>query len=61
MTSREPLTPASHALFTLAEIKRLIAGFDGGDASLSDTVDAIVTEIENFRAVARQRESRDAA
>lgn len=55
MTDHKHHTPASLAVFTLAEIKAATAAFESGDANVFSTLDAIAEAIANFRAAAVHR------
>lgn len=61
MTAHEHTSPASLALFTLAEIKAATEGFDRGETNLFDTLDAIVMAVEVFRAAVNGGGRREAA
>ena len=54
-------TPAALALFTLAEVKAATDRFESGAVNLFDTLDAIVTAVDDFRAAAADRGRREAA
>lgn len=61
MTAHEHTSPASLALFTLAEIKAATEGFDRGETNLFDALDAIVMAVEVFRAAVAGGGRREAA
>jgi hypothetical protein len=61
MTDRTHHTPASLALFTLAEIKAATDAFDSGDTNVFSTLDVIIEAIEQFRSAAVDRSRCEAA
>lgn len=48
-------------ILTLAEIKAALEAFDRGEINAFDALDAIVVEVEAYRAVARPANRREAA
>ena len=49
------------AIITLAEIKATVETFDRGESNVFDALDAIIVEIEAYRAAGRPENSREAA
>jgi hypothetical protein len=49
------------AVLTLAEIKAAVERFDRGETNVFDALDAIVVEVEAYRAAVRPESSREAA
>jgi hypothetical protein len=49
------------AVLMLAEIKAAVERFDRGDSNVFDALDAIVVEVEAYRAAVRPESSREAA
>jgi hypothetical protein len=52
---------AKAIILTLAEIKTAVEAFDRGETNALDAMDAIVAEVEAYRAAARSDKLRDAA
>jgi hypothetical protein len=48
-------------IFTLAEIKAALEAFNKGETNAFETMDAIVVEVEAYRAAARPTNSLEAA
>ena len=49
------------AIIAMAEIKAAVETFDRGEANVFDALDAIIVEIEAYRAADRPGNSREAA
>jgi hypothetical protein len=49
------------AVLTLSEIKAALEAFDRGETNAFDALDAIVVEVEAYRAAGRPENSREAA
>jgi hypothetical protein len=49
------------AVLTLAEIKAAVEAFDRGETNVLDALDAIVVEVEAYRAAVRPESNREAA
>jgi hypothetical protein len=49
------------AVLTLAEIKAAVEAFDRGETNVSDALEAIIVELEAYRAATRPENSRKTA
>lgn len=61
MNTPNTISAAKTAILTLAEIKAATDAFDRGDINVLDALDAIVMEVEAYRAATRSHKRRDAA
>jgi len=61
MKKTDTISLAKAVILTLAEIKAAAEAFDLGETNAFDAMDAIVTEVEAYRAAARSDKRRDAA
>jgi hypothetical protein len=53
MKKTHTISFAKAVILTLAEIKAVLEAFDRGETNAFDALDAIVTEVEAYRAAAR--------
>ena len=61
MNTLDTISAAKAAILTLAEIKAAVEAFDRGETNAFDARDAIVMEVEAYRAAAGSEKRRDAA
>lgn len=61
MKKTDTMTLAKAVILTLAEIKAAVKAFDEGETNAFDAMDAIVMEVEAYRAAARSDRRPDAA
>lgn len=61
MKKTDTISLAKAVILTLAEIKAAVEAFDRGETNAFDALDAIVMEVEAYRAAAGSEKRRDAA
>lgn len=61
MKKTDTITRAKAVILVLAEIKAAVEAFDRGETNAFDALDAIVMEVEAYRAAACSDKRRDAA
>ncbi|MEI6239383.1 MAG: hypothetical protein WCR51_03255 [Planctomycetia bacterium] len=61
MKKTDTISLAKAVILTLAEIKAAVEAFDRGETNAFDAMDAIVMQVEAYRARARSHNRRDAA
>jgi hypothetical protein len=61
MKKTDTVSLAKAVVLTLAEIKAAAEAFNRGETNAFDAMDAIVTEVEAYRAATRSDKRRDAA
>jgi hypothetical protein len=61
MNTPDTISAAKAAILTLAEIKAAVEAFDRGETNAFDALDAIVMEVQAYRAAAGSEKRRDAA
>lgn len=61
MTKPTTIPQAKRAILTMAEIKAALEAFDRGESNVFDALDAIIVEVEAYRAAGRLENSREAA
>ena len=61
MKKTDTISLAKAVILTLAEIKAAVEAFDRGETNAFDALDAIVVEVEAYRAAVRPANSLEAA
>jgi len=61
MKKTDAISRATAVILTLSEIKAAVEAFDRGETNAFDALDAIVVEVEAYRAATRPESSREAA
>jgi hypothetical protein len=61
MKKSDMISRAKAVILTLSEIKAAVEAFDRGETNAFDALDAIVVEVEAYRAAARPGNGREAA
>ncbi len=61
MTKPTTIPYAKRAILTIAEIKATLEAFDRGESNVFDALDAIIVDVEAYRAAGRLENSHEAA
>jgi hypothetical protein len=61
MKKTDAISRAKAVVLTLSEIKAAVEAFDRGETNAFDALDAIVVEVEAYRAATRLANGREAA